>query len=232
MVVVAFSLGPLLALGNCVPAMAASGVCPAPAADYGKDTLNIQVQTAGTYYVWSHMEVPSSSADSYMLQVDAASCFSVGGGSAIEPGSWTWVDYASGNKAVPITFANLTAGAHTLTMIGSAPGVTVDDILLTTDAACVPTRNGSNCSAAATGTAGVTASVSPTATPADSSATTSVPQASCPTGQVLSAGICQVKAKAMSWTIVGAAVAGGLAVIIGAAVWFVGRRRLREQRNW
>lgn len=137
-------------MGAAGTAQAASGACPAPAADYGRDALSINLPPAATYRVWSHMMVPSAAASTFMLQIDSNQCYNMGGGTLITPNTWTWVDYADGNAAAPVDITNLAAGTHSLTLIGAAPGVTVDDILFATDTTCVPTGNGSNCSASAT----------------------------------------------------------------------------------
>ncbi len=129
---------------------AASNTCPVPAFNYGKETLVADVKITGTYRVWSHMLVPDPKANTYMLQVDASHCFMVGGGSSLKANTWTWVSYTNGNPALTVQLSNLTAGPHKLTLTGTAAGVSLDEILLTSDVRCVPTGSGGNCNSNAT----------------------------------------------------------------------------------
>lgn len=185
-------------------ASAANGACPAPAADYGKDTVSINLPPSSTYRVWSHLLAPSANADSFMMQLDSSQCFSVGGGTQITPNTWTWVDYSDGNTATPIDLANLAPGSHTLTLVGSSAGVTVDDIIFATDPTCVPTGNGNNCVAAAAG--------SPSMSPSSSSSGSSTTAVQGTT----------TKAKGVNWALT----AGIGLVVLGLAggLWYLKRR--------
>src|SRR5580700_9656801 len=118
------SLGSLLAMASFLlaTAPAASAACSPPATTYGTDTLSVSAPVATTYDVWVRMQVPSAADSSVMLQVDGGTCYNVGGGSAITPNTWTWVNYQNGSTA-QVMQTSLTAGAHSLEFIGTDPGV-------------------------------------------------------------------------------------------------------------
>jgi len=120
--------------------------CTAPSTNYGTDVVQQSVATSGTYAIWSHIYAPTGSTASYLLEVDDSSgnstCYSVGG-SYVPLRSWGWVNTDVSSSAIS---ANLTAGQYTFKLIGNAPNVEIDSVLLTTNASCTPTGDGSNCS--------------------------------------------------------------------------------------
>jgi hypothetical protein len=122
---------------------ASAAACTAPSTDYGSATTTLNAPTATTYRVWSRMMVPDTTNKSYFLEFDGANCFNVGGGS-ISASTWTWIDYAGGNSNSKVQLA-LTQGSHTVKLIGNAPGVKVDRIIMVSDLTCVPTGLGDNC---------------------------------------------------------------------------------------
>ena len=122
---------------------AASAACSAPATSYGSATMEITIPANGNYRIWTHMFAAGSESDSYLLEIDGNSCFTVGDG-GVAANAWSWVDYSSGNKNTKVT-ANLTAGKHTLKAIGREPHVKFDRILAVADQNCVPTGAGDNC---------------------------------------------------------------------------------------
>lgn len=122
----------------------AYAACPAPSTDLGSVTHTVNVPTAGTYRVWSRMFAPSTSANSFMLEVDGGSCYVVGDNTGMAINSLVWVDYRDGTTATKINIS-LTQGNHTFKLIGQEPGVRVDRVILTSDLACVPTGVGDNC---------------------------------------------------------------------------------------
>jgi len=115
------------------------------AATYGTDTMSVTVPTSTTYNVWVRMQVPSTSENSIMLQVDGGTCFNVGGSSSITPSTWTWVDYQNGSTSQTMQLPSLAAGTHSLELLGTDPGVEIDSVLLLNDVNCVPTGLGTNC---------------------------------------------------------------------------------------
>jgi chitodextrinase len=139
-VVAAFVAAPVALLAGSGTAAAA---CAAPATDYGKVTSSLSVPSTATYRIWSRIMVPNTTAKSYLLEVDGGNCYSVGGGT-FTANTWTWVDYQSGTTTNKVQ-QSLTAGSHTLKLIGNADGVKVDRVIATSDTSCTPTGAGDNC---------------------------------------------------------------------------------------
>lgn len=106
------------------------------------------------------MLAPSTTASTYMLQVDGTQCFTVRSDATVSPNTWVWT--ASATDGTAVTLNNLAAGAHTLTLIGTAPGVMLDSMFLTSDLTCQPTGDGTNCGSS------VSVSVSPSVSPSSS----------------------------------------------------------------
>jgi chitodextrinase len=86
---------------------------------------------------------PDTTNKSYLLEVDGGNCYNVGGGS-MSANTWTWVDYQSGSTSNKVQ-QSLSAGSHSLKLIGNAPGVKIDRVIATSDTGCTPTGNGDNC---------------------------------------------------------------------------------------
>ncbi len=148
------------------PAPKAEAACTNPASTYGTDTVTYNVPTAGTYRVWSRIQAPDTTNNSFYLQVDG-NCAVAVGDSAIAANSLTWVDYQDGTTTSKINMT-LTAGNHTFVLTGREPNVIVDRIVFAADTSCVPTGTGDNCAIAASPTPTVTST--PTPTPGGSSA--------------------------------------------------------------
>jgi len=122
----------------------ATAACSAPATAYGSGSASVTIQTAGTYTIWSRIKVPDTTNNSYFLEIDGGTCVAVGKSAAIPVNTWTWVNYQNGSTTTPTT-ATLTAGSHTFKLVGTAPNVALDRVILTTDAGCIPTGTGDNC---------------------------------------------------------------------------------------
>lgn len=123
----------------------ASATCAAQDTSRGTVTNTISVPTTGSYRVWSRLLTPDNVNNTYILEIDGTTCgIVVGGGSTIPANTWKWVDFqgASISNKINVT---LTAGSHTLTLIGREDNVAVDRIVLTADTSCVPTGTGDNC---------------------------------------------------------------------------------------
>ncbi len=169
--VIAVVLAGLVVSAGAKPAEAA---CTNPASTYGTNTVTYNVPTAGTYRVWSRIQAPDATNNSYYLQVDGGCAITVGD-ATIASGSWVWVDYQDG-LSTSKTNLTLTAGNHTFVLTGREPDVMVDRVVFAADTACVPTGTGDNCATAptptptATPTPTPTGTVSPTPTPSPSSA--------------------------------------------------------------
>jgi hypothetical protein len=167
---------------------AEAAACVAPATDYGSVTSTINVTSAGTYRVWSRIQQPNSTSNSYSLEIDGSTCHNaVGGNASLAVNTWNWVDYKAGNSATKVT-VTLSAGTHSIKMIGDSDGLLLDRVILTsvnTDGTtCTPDNvsKGDNCVTVANVAPTVSVSASPssgtaplnttlTATPADSDGT-------------------------------------------------------------
>lgn len=129
-----------------LPTKVSAAACAAPSADYGTASATIKIDTAANYQVWSNINAPDATNNSYLLEIDGNTCFTVGD-SAIPANTWTWVDYQNATASSKVRL-NLTAGDHTIKMIGREPGVKLGRLLFVSDLNCVPTGNGDNCAVA------------------------------------------------------------------------------------
>jgi chitodextrinase len=135
--------------GVLSPFRAQAAGCAVPAGDFGSVTSTVNITTAGTYRIWSRIMAPDANANSYLLEVDGNTCYTVGD-SAVAAGAWTWVDYQNGTVSSKVQ-QSLSAGSHTIKLVGREAGVKLDKVLFVTDTTCVPTGLGDNCTTAATG---------------------------------------------------------------------------------
>jgi hypothetical protein len=136
----------LLALTVLFRSQAVSAAaCPAPSTDRGSVTSTLSIPSTGTYRVWSRIMTGAASTDnSYSLEIDGANCYVVGDNTSMPASTWTWVDYQSGTTSSKID-VSLSAGNHTIKMIGIEDGVKVDRIIAAADTTCTPTGTGTNC---------------------------------------------------------------------------------------
>ncbi len=148
LVLLASLSGPVV-LGNS--AVWAADSCTAPATDYGTDTMSAPIPSTASYTVWTHIKIPSSSANSILLNV-AGTCYNVGASTSVPANTWEWIDYYDGSTSKVIT-QSLTQGSKNVELIGTSTGVLVDQIEFV-PGSCVPTGNGSNCTTATTTTGG------------------------------------------------------------------------------
>lgn len=132
---------------------AAAAACVPPGTDYGSVTnLSVNIDEAGTYRIWTRMAAPDSSNNTYLLEVDNNTCFTVGGSSVpvystgtsthFSTGTSNWINQTSTGSTVEMT---LSAGTHSIELIGNAPGVVVDRLIVTASTTCTPTGVGDNC---------------------------------------------------------------------------------------
>lgn len=123
----------------------ASAACAAQDTSRGQVTSNFSVPTNGTYRVWSRIQAPDSTNNSYILEIDGTTCaIVVGDNTSIPANTWTWVNYKNGSTSSYID-VSLTAGSHTMVVIGREDNVELDRVVFTTDTSCVPTGTGDNC---------------------------------------------------------------------------------------
>lgn len=139
----------------------ASAACAAQDTSRGTVTSTFTVPTTGSYRVWSRILAPNTTNNSYILEIDGSTCGVIVGDSAITANTWTWVDYQSGTSTNKIN-VSLTAGTHTMTLIGREDNVEVDRVILTADTTCVPTGTGDNCASPPDTTVPTTSITAPT----------------------------------------------------------------------
>jgi hypothetical protein len=121
---------------------AAISNCSSVPSDKGMATTNVNIDSAGTYVIWSRIKPSSTSNDSYILKVDNQ-CATVGNG-GLTANQWQWVNYESGQTGSVIKL-NLTAGSHSVSMAGNEDNVGLDRVLFLSDTSCTPTDKGDNC---------------------------------------------------------------------------------------
>ena len=129
------------------PAPAKAAACAAPTADLGSTSVNISIPTTGVYRAWSRIMAPDATNNSYLLEVDGTSCYVVGD-SPVPANVWTWVDYQNATTASKVDL-NLTAGTHSVKMIGREANVKLDKVMFVSDLNCTPTGVGDNCASTA-----------------------------------------------------------------------------------
>ena len=117
--------------------------CSPPSATYGSVTMTYDVPTGGLFRVWSRISAPDAVNNSYFL-INDGGCATDVGDAVIPAGSFIWVDYQDGNVNAK-TNLSLTAGRHTMVLVGREPNVKVDRVILSAAANCVPAGNGDNC---------------------------------------------------------------------------------------
>ena len=139
--------------------------CPAPDIRSGIDTLTVTVPADGTYQLWSRLNPADSSNTSYAVQVDGGCPINIGGAS-MSAGHWTWADYKNGDPTSTVSVA-LTAGAHTLELIGGSSGLAVDSVMFVADPTCVPVGFGDNCAPSGLGSSDQTAPTTAVTAPND-----------------------------------------------------------------
>jgi len=147
------------AIAAILPPNTAAAACTTPSVNYGSATLQLSIPTQGTYRLWTRMQSPDAASNSVLLEVDGGSCYTVGG-SVMPAKTWSWVNHQNGSTSSTIT-ASLSAGTHTLKVVGVQPNIMIDRILAVADQACVPVNLGDNCMATADTTLPVVAITQP-----------------------------------------------------------------------
>lgn len=148
------------------PAKVSAAACTAPTTDFGSVTSVVSIPATGSYRVWSRIQIPSTTNNSFLLEIDGTTCYTVGGNSAVPLNTWTWVDYQGGSTTNKINHNFATTGNHTVKMIGTSDGVLLDRIIFTQDTTGTncnpPTGTGDACANPVNVSPSVTLSASPT----------------------------------------------------------------------
>ncbi len=107
-------------------------------------TFNVPADQVGTYRVWARMAAGTAAdKDSFYLEVDGGECVTFGGTGLAATG-WKWVDYRDGSTSAKVNTASLSAGNHTVKMIGLEDSVKIDKLLFVRSTSCVPTDMAGN----------------------------------------------------------------------------------------
>ena len=149
-VVAAFVVSVASLLVGSSPASAAA--CVPPGTDYGTVTQTVTVTSAGIYRIWSRLAAPDASNNTYLLDIDSSSCYTVGGSTVptyangasthFATNTSNWISTTSTGTTIDV---NLTATNHTFKLIGTGDGLVVDLMILTKDTTCTPSGAGDNC---------------------------------------------------------------------------------------
>lgn len=137
-----------------------AAACTLPSTDYGTVTqqATIPANTGQPFRIWSRLaaaDTASQATNTYLLEVDSgtpnATCYTVGGSSVpIYPATGNKFNsdgsnwFGSDINNAPIQLP-MSAGAHTIKMIGNKANVLLDRLIFTADTACQPTGTGDNC---------------------------------------------------------------------------------------
>ena len=138
-------------INTAARAYAASSCSTTLDTSLGIVSQTVNIPLTSTYRVWSRIKAPDTTNNSYYLQIDGGCAINVGDLSSMPANTWTWVNYQNGNTASIISLS-LSAGAHQLVYNGRENGVELDRLIFTSDATCVPTGTGDNCTNSGTTT--------------------------------------------------------------------------------
>ncbi len=120
--------------------------CPILPANTGMITQTVSIPEDGTYTIWSRVKGTDNASNSYYLQIDDTCGITVGDldtANSFPVNSWTWVDYKDGSTENKIQMS-LTAGSHSVKMIGHEAGLQLDRVIFTKEG-CTPVDTGDNC---------------------------------------------------------------------------------------
>ncbi len=96
----------------------------------GQAAISVEVPHDGSYAVWAHMWYDNVNANSYWLIIDNQPAIRVGNEDSGYR-QWKWVGWHdSPNSRITV---ELTAGTHTVRLIGRESGARVDRVLVTDD---------------------------------------------------------------------------------------------------
>jgi hypothetical protein len=104
--------------------------------------FEVNFATTGTHYVWVRTWHPNGNGDSFHVGIDYLENATADNG-GVPPGTptWQWTNINFEN-ATPLAITVPTTGLHTVNVYPREAGIIVDKVLLTTNAAYVPTGTG------------------------------------------------------------------------------------------
>jgi hypothetical protein len=133
LVIPLFLFGFLVSAFPVNPAKVSAAACTAPTTDFGSVTSTVSIPATGSYRVWSRIQIPSTANNSFLLEIDGNTCYTVGKNASVPINTWTWVDYQNGTTTSKIDHTFTTTGNHTVKMIGTSDGVLLDRVIFTQD---------------------------------------------------------------------------------------------------
>ena len=104
-----------------------------PKLDKGFAKYEFEVRKAGAYRLWARVRWEGECSNSFMVQIDDRPAFLFGEDATFNV--WHWVRYPVARMA---PLLKLSKGKHTLVFRNREDGVSLDQILLTTDKRTVP----------------------------------------------------------------------------------------------
>lgn len=115
----------------------------------GKTTHPVTIQETGQYKLWVRMQVPdtnnSGSTNGVHVEIDNAQCFIVTTTASNNVNQWRWVNTNATAPSTPHVTSSLSAGSHSIEVIGKKADVKVDKILLLPNSStCTPSNNFTN----------------------------------------------------------------------------------------
>jgi hypothetical protein len=116
---------------------------PGYAADASRLDFEVNFATTGTHYVWVRTWHPNANGDSFHVGIDYLENATADNGTVpagTQP-AWQWINVNVDN-ATPLAITVPTTGLHTVNVYPRESGIVVDKLLLTTNAAYVPTGTG------------------------------------------------------------------------------------------
>jgi hypothetical protein len=120
------------------PAPSPSPQPPSPPTNTGSSMMTFNAPTAGTYTIWTRMLATDVNSDSYWLQIDTGQGIKVGDG-GVPFGSWTWINHRNGDPTNKV-LVSLSAGNHTVAVIGRKANTKIDSLILTQDLSFDPSN--------------------------------------------------------------------------------------------
>ena len=110
---------------------------------YGKAETVLNVNTSGTYRLWTRIKSDNPSADSFYVKIDNF-CYVLGNNSNVD--NWTWIDYVSGSNDQKFDL-EVTEGSLNIAFFAREKGIQLDKVQLVGDTArCEKEfRVGANC---------------------------------------------------------------------------------------
>jgi hypothetical protein len=122
-----------------VPTASNAAKSDAPGTD-GVASYIIQLPSTGSYKIWGRVRSPTTSNDSFWVRLDGGTWLQWNN---ITPGAdWHWEPVHDTGAMDAVKLYDLKAGQHTLNFAYRESGTDLDQFLLTTDTALVPTGTG------------------------------------------------------------------------------------------